>query len=598
MASRFEGVRFWLPVAAMAAFGIYVGQKLVSSHVRPSVNSISYGFSSELAARRGTICCKGGRPVAESTPLWRYSLDPRSMGSKSMPREVVMENIASTLSIPKEKVAVMAARTSGPGWRHQFLAESDDQAVFAAMTDRRRILGVAVDDLQRRRYLCGRSLSHVLGSVNAEGVGSCGIEQRFNSRLAGTPGKIEGIKDAYGNEIRDRRVTSVPPTPGDTVTLTVDVNLQYAAEKALKWGMAEFGAESGWCIVMDVGTAAVLALASMPDFDPVQYGRATDAMKIDRAIAYNFEPGSVMKTITAAAAIDCGRVTPETMYSTDRNDDRYYRLPHDSHAMPPRMSVKEAIVHSSNTVMGKIGYDLGPERMYDALKRFGFGAKTGIELPGEECGILWHWKKWDKASWSRVPIGQAVSVTAIQLVGAYQAIANDGVRMHPHIVEKAEDADGRTTYMPQDAAAVAVKPETARKVRQMMVGVSEMGGTARRARVKGYSVAGKTGTAQKAKDGVYLQGLYCASYCGIIPSGVVQFDMDGKRHFTDPSVVILVSLDFDHFATFHQGGNSSAVVFRKLAQYAMRYLGVTPDRPDELSPEASAEDEVELLPLL
>ena len=143
MASRFEGVRFWLPVAAMAAFGIYVGQKLVSSHVRPSVNSISYGFSSELAARRGTICCKGGRPVAESTPLWRYSLDPRSMGSKSMPREVVMENIASTLSIPKEKVAVMAARTSGPGWRHQFLAESDDQAVFAAMTDRRRILGMS-----------------------------------------------------------------------------------------------------------------------------------------------------------------------------------------------------------------------------------------------------------------------------------------------------------------------------------------------------------------------------------------------------------------------------------------------------------------------
>ena len=600
MTSRIEGVRFWLPVAVMAVFGVYVSQKLVRSHVKPSVNSASYGFSSELPARRGTICCKGGRPAAESIPLWRYSLDPESMGSKSLPREKVMETIASTLSLPCAKIADMASRKSGPGWRHQFIAESDDPEIFAVMSDRKKVLGVAIDDLQRRKYLGGRMLSHVIGSVNAEGVGSCGIEQRFNAHLTGTPGKIEGIRDAHGHEIRDRRVTSVPATPGDTVSLTIDMNLQYAAETALRWGMAEFGAESGWCIVMNASTAAVLALASMPDFDPVLYGKATDTMKVNRAVAYNYEPGSVMKPITAAAAINRGRATPETLYNTDRHDDRYYKLPGDgSHKWPEKMSLKDAIVHSSNIVMGKVGYDLGPECVYETLKSFGFGEKTGIELPGEQYGILRQWKKWDKASWSRVPIGQAVSVTAIQLAGAYQTLANDGVRMHPHIVEKVVDVEGRLTYAPNNApAAVAVKPETARKVRQMMVGVSETGGTARRARVKGYSVAGKTGTAQKARNGIYLPGLYCATFCGIVPSGVMQYDLDGKKHFADPEIVILVTLDFDHNATYHQGGNSSAVVFRKLAQYAMRYLGVAPDRPDELLPDASGEEEVELLKLL
>ena len=599
MTPHIEGIRFWLPVAAMAVFGVYVGQQLVRSHIKPRVDGNCYGFSSELTARRGTVCCKGGATVAESVPLWRYSLDPDSMESKSLTRDDVIEVLTSTFHRPRQKVAAMAERRSGRGWRHQFLAESDDPDVFAVMSNRKKVVGVAIDDLQRRRYPGGRSLAHVIGSVNAEGVGSCGIEQRFNSRLMGVPGKIEGIKDAHGHEIRDRRVTSVAATPGDTVTLTIDVNLQYAAEKALKWGLEEYGAESGWCIIMDVDTASVLALVSMPDFDPVEFGKSEETAKINRAVAYNFEPGSVMKTVTAAAAIDSGRAGPDTMYSTDRYDSRYYKLPGDAHSWPAKMSLREAIVHSSNIVMGKVGCDLGPERLYGAMRKFGFGAKTGIELPGEECGILWNWKKWDKASWSRVPIGQGVSVTAIQLVGAYQAIANDGVRMHPHIVEKVEDFEGRTTYAPPDApAAVSVKPETARKVRQMMLGVSEMGGTARRARVKGYSVAGKTGTAQKAKNGIYLPGLYCASYCGIVPSGVMQYDMDGKKHFSDPEVVILVTLDFDHKAVYHQGGNSSAVVFRKLAEYAMRYLGVTPDRPDELSPGSNSEDDVELLKLL
>lgn len=204
------------------------------------------------------------------------------------------------------------------------------------------------------------------------------------------------------------------------------------------------------------------------------------------------------------------------------------------------------------------------------MSKFGFGSKTGIELPGEECGILPYWKKWDKVKWSRAPIGQGVSVTAIQLASAFQAIANDGLRMQPYVVNRVTDRDGNDLYshVPTPAGR-PITAATARKVRAMMLGVASPDGTARRAAIRGYSVAGKTGTAQKVIDGRYSDTLFRATFCGIVPAG-------------KPRIVVLVTLDFDENRLYHQGGNSAAPIFRRLATAALRYLMVEPDRPDEI----------------
>jgi cell division protein FtsI/penicillin-binding protein 2 len=194
-------------------------------------------------------------------------------------------------------------------------------------------------------------------------------------------------------------------------------------------------------------------------------------------------------------------------------------------------------------------------------------------------GLFPRWEKWDKATWSRAPIGQGISVTAIQLASAYQALANDGVRLRPHIVQRIVDAHGSELYRHSDqVVGRPVSARTARMMREMMRGVATRQGTARRAAIRGYTIAGKTGTAQKVVNGVYAPGLYRATFCGIVPA-------------LAPRLVVLVSLDFDEKAKYHQGGNSAAPIFRRLTTAALRYLMIPPDCPDELSGEEGEEDE-------
>ena len=589
MPMRGENWRFWLPVFLLFCFAVYSTTKLVLAHVDPGVDAPDYVFSRQLLARRGSIYSAHGKeyPFVKSVPFWEYHLDPvaltnavvRPKGEKH-PRKpaAILKTIADALRIDYRRVLRM-----GADYRHryQFLALSSDPDAHRTLADSRLVAGVAIDDRQVRQYLHGRRLSHVLGSVNADHCGSAGLEQRFNRELTGIPGTVQGMRDARGRELYDKRKISIDPAPGADLYLTIDHNIQFETEDALKWGLGEYGAGSGWCIVMDSHTGAILAMASLPDFEPLDFGRVPDDAKINRAVSFVFEPGSVMKVITAAAAIDAGFIRPDSVYNTDRYDSRYYKLPGDgSHKWEPTMTVKDAIVHSSNIVIGKLGYDFGPLRLHDAMRRFGFGEKTGIELPGEQYGILPNPRKrmWDKASQSRAAIGQFVAVTPIQLASAYQSIANDGIRMKPYLVDRIAEPDGTTVYRHSpEPLGRTVSAQTAKTMREVMLGVASPEGTARRAAIRGYSVAGKTGTAQKALHGHYLEGLYRASFCGIVPA-------------SDPRLVILVTLDFDQRTKFHQGGNSAGPVFKRVATAALRYLMIQPDRPDELL-EFADEDE-------
>jgi len=576
---RGENWRFWLPVVLLLLFAGYSAQKLVRAHVDPDVADLDYTFTRDLPGCRGSIYDAFGKsyPLVKSVPIWEYRMDPvaltnrivRRKGEEPRTRGQIADTIAAALGLDRIKVRKMALDTSK---RYQFLAISSDPEAHDILCDSHRVAGLRIEDTQVRQYLHGRLLSHVLGSVNAANTGSAGIELRYNRDLTGVPGKIRGMKDAHGHEIYDRRIETIAPLPGADIYLTVDHNIQYEAESALKWGMEEYGAASGWCIVMNPATGAILAMASRPDFDPLAFGRASDAAKVNRATNFTYEPGSVMKVITVAGAIDMGLVSPGKKYSTNRNDERYYKLPGDgSHVWEPTMTVGDAVVHSSNIVVGKIGSDMGPKNLWTYMTRFGFGAKTGIELPGEEIGILPPWQKWDKVKWSRAPIGQGVSVTAIQLCSAYQAIANDGLRMRPYIVEKIVDHHGEEVYRHTPTpAGRPIKATTAREMRRIMLGVASPAGTARRAAIRGYSVAGKTGTAQKVVNGHYSDSLFRATFCGMVPA-------------TEPKLVILVTLDFDEKRKFHQGGNSSGPVFKRIAIGALRYLMIPPDKPEELT---------------
>ena len=292
---RGENWRFWVPVVLLLAFAGYSTQKLIRAHVDPDVADIDYTFERDLPGCRGTIYDSFGRsyPLAKSVPIWEYRMDPvaltnrivRRKGEEPRTRGQIADTIAEALGIDRIKVRKMALNTAK---RYQFVAISSDPVAHEKLCDSTRVAGLRIEDTEVRQYLHGRLLSHVLGSVNAENVGSAGIELRYNRDLTGVPGKIRGMKDARGHEIYDRRIETISPLPGADIYLTVDHNIQYEVESALKWGMEEFGAASGWCVVMNPATGAILALASRPDFDPLAFGRASDAAKVNRVTNFTY----------------------------------------------------------------------------------------------------------------------------------------------------------------------------------------------------------------------------------------------------------------------------------------------------------------------
>ena len=589
MAYGNDRFRFWGVTALLFAGAAVIGYRLVAVHlklVEISVRDPRYWFTREVPGLRGGIYSEvGGRqPFACSVPVWEYRVDPQSVNLKRHTRESVVKTVSEALQMDERKVRDIFWRVDS---RYVYLATSYDDAANRVLTDPKRVSGLVTDDRQVRRYPQGRTLAHVLGFVSKDPdnpVGAGGIEMRYESYLRGKAGRIKGMRDARGHEIRERRVVDVDSTPGANVYLTIDHNIQLAVEKALYDGFTNCQAKAGWAIVLDARKGSVLAMATYPTFDPENYNKAGELVKKNRCIAENLEPGSVMKVITACAVLNEKMVSPDTMISTARNDPDFYRLPGDgSHKWEPFMSVREGLVHSSNIVYGKLGYRLGPKRLWSYFKAFGFGRKTGIDLPGEEMGILPDWHKWDKASWSRAPIGQFVAVTPIQMAVAYGAVANGGRLMKPYIVDRIEAADGEVVFRNEpEEVGRPISADTARRVREMMLGVAMKGGTARRAAVKGYSVAGKTGTAQMKEGRGYSSVNYNASFIGIVPA-------------MDPAFVVLVTYQQpEHCSSYkyheatglplynHQGGVCAAPVFSRITATVARYLGVEPDKAEEL----------------
>jgi cell division protein FtsI (penicillin-binding protein 3) len=412
----------------------------------------------------------------------------------------------------------------------------------------------------KRFYPNGSIAAHVLGFVGVDGAGLGGVEQFYNEKITGEPGKLFLERDSEGNPYES---FEQPGTPGQTIVLTLDHSIQYRAEQALLSAVTKSRAKSGTAIVLDPRSGEILALANAPTFDPNKPGEAKAEARSNWALQNIYEPGSTFKIVSFSAAIEKGLAKPD-----DRIDCQMGaitvagRLVHDHHAFGS-LTITEALAKSSNVAAIKLGMRVGDATMYEYMKRFGFGSRTGIELPGETAGLLRPVSRWQPSSIGSIAIGQEVGVTPLQMAAAFGALANDGVRIAPHLVREVRTASGATVYRANPEQRRVVNVETARALRQMLESVT-LNGTAKLAQLNGYSAAGKTGTAQKIdpKTKTYSRTKHVASFVGFAP-------------VNDPALVIIVVID-EPGGAYH-GGDVAAPVFRDIAEQILPDLGVVPD---------------------
>lgn len=421
------------------------------------------------------------------------------------------------------------------------------------------------NDVAVRQYPQNSFMCHVIGYANSQSIGSCGgVEQVMNGYLRGKSGKVEMQLDAARKEIYDRRVAAAAADGAD-VYLTIDQQLQFFVEKALDRTMTQHKARGAWAIVQSVRTGEILAMASRPAFNVNDFDSSTDQQRLNRTLGVVYEPGSTMKALTLAGVFNEKLVSPSDVVfcengawlhagKTLRDTHRYGQL-----------TVADIIKKSSNIGTAKLALMLGQERFAGYLTSFGLGAKTGVDLPGEEFGILHSTKQWSGISCSRIAIGQGVAVTAMQMLSAYCTIANDGIRMRPHVVKRVVSSEGAVLFEQKPLEiGRPITRDTARLMGKLLQGVTEDGGTGVRAQVEGFSVAGKTGSAQKPVAGGYSSSLYVASFVGYLPAEC-------------PEIGIIVVVDEPQ--PCHVGGVVAAPAFSEIAASAVRYLDITPARP-------------------
>jgi cell division protein FtsI (penicillin-binding protein 3) len=423
-----------------------------------------------------------------------------------------------------------------------------------------KLAGVHALREPKRYYPNGPLAAHVLGFVGLDDEGLGGVERARDVALVGERGTVSVALDARREAFDSSEVEA---RAGRSVVLTIDRNIQHMAEGALAAAVARERAKSGTAIVLDPRNGEVLALANAPSFDPNEAARIPDFARVNQALQYVYEPGSTFKIVAYSAAIEEKLAKPDDTIDCQMGSITIFgRTIRDTHAYGA-LTVTEALAKSSNVAAIKLGMRVGNERMHEYIRRFGFGARTGVELPGETRGLLRDVGRWQKSSIGSIAIGQEVGATPLQVAAAFGAIANDGVRVAPHVVSEVLDERGRAVERTEPESRRVVSRETARTVRAMLESVT-IKGTAKAAQLDGYSAAGKTGTAQKVdpKTRAYSKSKYVASFVGFAPASA-------------PRVVIIVVLDEPGGSYY--GGTVAAPVFREIAEQVLPYLDVAPD---------------------
>ncbi|MDH3591877.1 MAG: transpeptidase family protein, partial [Planctomycetota bacterium] len=415
----------------------------------------------------------------------------------------------------------------------------------------------------QRAYPRGSLAFHVVGVTNIDQKGIAGLERVYEDVLHSEPAAYLSLMGGRENRAIHRLMRRAGDDASDLV-LTLDSTLQHIAERALRRALRETGARAGSIVLMDPNSGDLLALANAPTGDLNSFGKTRDEQKRNRAVTDQFEPGSTFKLVTAAAAIETGSVTARDRFDCE---DGTWKLADDvirDHHPYDRLTFREIVEKSSNIGIAKAARRIDDDAFYRIVRGFGFGERSGIELPAEASGSLRAPAQWSGRSKETIAFGHEISVNAIQLISAFATVANGGVRLPPRIVAGTRDRQAGFRPAERPAPARVIRAETARIVTEMLEGVVT-DGTGTAAAIDGYSVAGKTGTAQKFVDGRYSDDQYIASFAGFAPVRA-------------PRVVALVVLDTPR-GPRHQGGVVAAPVFRRLVERALDHLRIAPDVP-------------------
>lgn len=517
-----------------------------------------YQHSLTIDAKRGTIFDTTRQVMAVSIDTSSVAAYPRRVKDPAKAAGALAD--ALTMSIHQLHSKLTAE--GGFVWIKRQISPKEAEKVRSLNIDGIEFV------VEHSRFYPNKSLAaQVLGFSGVDGRGLEGVEFFYDSYLKGESKKAQVFTDRLGRLFETNRQQTMDPQ-GNYLVLTIDRNIQYITETALKEAIDQYGGKSAMAVVMDPKTGAILALAQHPFFNPNTFGEFGRDSWRNKAITDSFEPGSTMKIFSAAAAIDRGLVSPGSIFYCENGA---YRIGKNTvHDTKPHgwLTLQQIVKFSSNIGAVKLAETMGPEILYRYLSNFGFGRKTGIDSPGETAGNLSPYKSWSAIDMGAIAFGQGVSASAIQLVTAAAAIANDGQLPKPYIVQEITDPDGHTIqrFEPQPVRRV-ISIDTARTVQQMMKTVVMQGGTGENAALEGYSVCGKTGTAQKVgEDGGYAKGKYIASFIGFAPS-------------ENPKAVILVVIDEPE--SQYYGGEVAAPAFRKIAYETLHYKNVVPTISNE-----------------
>jgi len=516
-----------------------------------------------LPARRGRIIDSRGNLLAFTRTLWTLGVDP-VIGQKATGEE--KEKLAEILELPADVVkdAFLEEYRNGRRRRWARIASRVDKDDYEQILEL-KIPGVYGNPDYVRSYPGGSLAAHIIGFVNREGVGVTGVENVLDFYLRGQSGYREFERDGRRRELAQYRDRQIEPRDGLNVELTLDTMVQHITEEALSSAVERYRPQDATIIVSEPSTGFILALANAPTFDPNEYNEYPVASHRNIAVTDIYEPGSTFKIIPAGAALQESLIKPEDRLDTSLAfvdyRGRRLRLPGEGH-IRDEISMRDIVIKSSNRGAAFLGMLLGEDRLYEYCRRFGFGEKTGLGLPGEVTGVLHPVNQWDGLTITRLPMGHAISATPLQVHMAMSVIANGGILMEPKVVRRIfnEDNDTMTVFEPLARRRV-LNAEVAATMTKILRETVSRDGTAYRAAIEGFQVAGKTGTTQKLMDGRYSNRHHIASFTGFFPA---------ER----PRIVMTVVLDDPTLGNTGYGGVVAAPVFKEVGEQLVRYFGI------------------------
>jgi cell division protein FtsI (penicillin-binding protein 3) len=505
-----------------------------------------------ILAPRGVIYDRNMAELATSVAVSTVVAEPRRI--ENIP--AATQSIAAELGLDPQE---LLDRMMDPARKfHMVIKRRIDP------NEEKRIKALGIDGVyfveeSMRAYPHRNLACQALGFVNMMGDGCYGLEQQYDKHLKGKEGVYSVEVDAHGKPFRVK--VDKPPVQGQSLVLSIDKSIQYITDRELKAGVENAQARSGIAIVMESDTGRILALSNYPQFNSNSFNQYEPDLWRNRAISDYFEPGSTFKVVVAASALDAGLTRPAEMIDCQMGSITIGKHVFHDHKSYGLLTFGQILEFSSNVGAAKLGLRLGEQRLYEAMRNFGFGSRSGIDLPGEVVGQVSDWHDWSGLSIGAISFGQEVGVTSIQILTAINAIANGGFRVRPTLVDRIIDENGELVHSTAPERVRLISPQTAEAISNAFEGVV-LRGTGRRAALEGYRAAGKTGTAQKIVDGHYSPSKYVSSFIGFAP-------------LPHPRLTILVQIDEPKGS--HYGGDVSAPFFQKIAQESLMQLHVPHD---------------------